>query len=199
MIIIAGDHLLSLLMLPNKNHNLRLTLLSGVLFFFFCSPATAHVEKGTMPDSVAEVEYRILLEFKPGNLEVRNKLGMILYRSEKFDEAATEFNYVLKKDPKNSAALTALGLVNTKLSNYQQAIGLLQKALTIKPDDMHIYYYLGQTMEMQGDLSGAEEAYTTGLSLEFPPRSEQPSEDRQELAEALQNLQKRKEKTLEHN
>ena len=152
-----------------------------------------------MPDSVAEIEYRILLEFKPGNLEVRNKLGMILYRSEKFDKAANEFNYVLKKDPENSDALTALGRVNIKLSNYQQAIGLLQKALTIKPDDMHIYYYLGQTMEMQGDLSSAEEAYKTGLSREFPPRSEQPSEDRQELMEALQNLQERKEKTQEHN
>lgn len=198
MIKIAGDHLLSLLMLPYKNHIFRLTFLSGVLLFSFCSPATAHVEKGTMPDSVAEVEYRILLEFKPGNLEVRNKLGMILYRSGKFDEAANEFNYVLKKDPKNSAALTALGRVNIELSNYQQAIGLLQKAITINPDDMHIYYYLGQTMEMQHDLSGAEEVYKTGISRKFSPRNEQPAEDRQELMEALQNLQERKEKTSEH-
>jgi len=187
-------------MIPIKNHILRLVLLSCVLFFFFnATPATAHVEKGTMPDSVAEVEYRILLEFKPGNLEVRNKLGMILFRSDKFDEAASEFDYVLKKDPENIDALTALGRVNTKLSNYKQAIGLLQKALTIRPDDMHIYYYLGQTMEMQGDLSGAEEIYKTGLSREFPPQSEQPAEDRQELIEALQNLQERKEKTPEHN
>ena len=189
MIKIAGNHLLYLLMLPIKNHIFRLTFFSGVLLFSFCSPATAHVEKGTMPDSVAEVEYRILLEFKPGNREVRNKLGMILYRREKFDEAANEFNYVLKKDPENSDALTALGLVNIKLSNYQQASGLLQKAITINPDDMHIYYYLGQTMEMQGDLSGAEEIYKTGLSREFSPQSEQPSEDRQELVEALQKLQ----------
>ena len=186
-------------MLPIKNHILRLILLSGVLLFFFCTPATAHVEKGTMPDSVAEVEYRILLEFKPGNLEVRNELGMILFRSEKFDEAASEFDYVLKKDPENIDALTALGRVNIKRSDYQQAMGLLQKAITINPDDMHIYYYLGQTMEMQGNLSGAEEVYKTGLSREFPPQSEQPAEDRQELIEALQNLQERKEKTSEHN
>jgi tetratricopeptide (TPR) repeat protein len=196
MIRNAGYHLLSRLMLLTKSHILRLVLFCAVLFFFFCiSPAKAHVEKGSMPDSVAEMEYRILLEFKPDNLEVRNKLGMVLYRSGKFNKAAREFDYILKKDPENIDALTALARVNTKLSNYQQAIALFNKAIAINPDDMHIYYYFGQTMEMQGNLSGAEEVYKNGLYRESPSQSEQSAEDRQALIEALKNLQERKEKT----
>lgn len=199
MIINAVSHLLSRLMLPPENHILRLVLLSAVLLFFYSStPAAAHVEKGTMPDAVAEIEYRILLEFKPDHLEIRNKLGMVLYRSEKFDEAANEFDYVLKKDPENIGALTALARVNAELSNYHQATALFKKALAINPDDIHIYYYLGQTLEMQGHLSGAEEVYKNGLSREIPPQSKQFAEDRQALIEALKNLQKHTEKTLGH-
>ena len=200
MIINAVSHLLSRLMLPPENHILRLLLFYAVLLFFYGStPAAAHVEKGTMPDSVAEIEYRILLEFKPDHLEVRNKLGMVLFRSEKFDEAASEFDYVLKKDPENIDALTALGRVNAELSNYHQATVLFKKALAINPGDIHIYYYLGQTLEMQGNLSGAENVYKNGLSRETPSQNEQAAEDRQALIEALKNLQKHKEKTLGHN
>lgn len=196
MIRNADIHFLFHSMLPTKNHISRLIVLSAVFLFFYSAPATAHVEKGTMPDSVAEMEYRILLEFKPGNLEVRNMLGMVLYRRKKFDEAANEFDYVLKKDPENSDALTGMGRVNMQLSNYQQAAALLRKAIAIKPDDMHIYYYLGQTLEMQGNLSGAEEVYKTGLSREIP-QNEQSSGDRQELIDALKILQEHKDKTLE--
>ena len=48
-----------------------------------------------MPDSVAEMEYFILLEFEPNNLEARIKLGMILLRSEKFDEAIKIAKHIL--------------------------------------------------------------------------------------------------------
>ena len=190
-------HLLNHLMLPAKTFISRLILFSAVLLFFNSSiPAAAHVEKGNMPDSVAEMEYRILLEFEPDNFEVRNMLGMVLFRSKKFAEAAGEFSYVLEKDPENINALASLGRVNAKLSNYHQAITLFQKAIAIKPDDMHIYYYFGQTLEMQGHLSDAADVYKKGLSREMPPKNEQSAEDRQALIDALKNLQEHKDKTL---
>jgi tetratricopeptide (TPR) repeat protein len=186
-------------MLPTKNHISRLILFSTVLLFFFSSPATAHVEKGNMPDSVAEMEYRILLEFEPNNLEVRNQLGMVLFRSEKFDEATDEFDYVLNKNPANIDALVALGRVNAKISKYKQATELFKKAITINPADMHIYYYFGQALELEGNLTGAEDVYKSALSHEIPLQNEQSVEDRQALIDALKNLQGRKEKTLGQN
>ena len=184
------------LMLPIKYQILRRVLFCALLLFFFSSPATAHVEKGPMPDSVAEMEYRILLEFEPDNLEARNKLGMILYRRDKFEAAESEFNYILKKDPGNIDALTALARVNIRLLNYKQAVALFSKALAINPDDMYIYYYLGQTMEMQENLSGAEDVYKKGLSREISSQDEHAAEARQALIEALNDIQESKETTL---
>ena len=49
-----------------------------LLLAILCAvPVLAHVE-GHMPDSVAEMEYRILLEFKPGDFTTRVKLAMVL-------------------------------------------------------------------------------------------------------------------------
>ncbi len=191
---------ISCTMLQTKTHILPLIKFFAILVFFFIStPATAHVEKGTMPDPVAEMEYRILLELEPDNLEVRIRLGLVLYRSGKFDETASEFDHVLKKDPENIEALIGLARVNIKLLNYPQAITLLKEALPIGPDDMHIYYYLGQALEMQGDLSGAEEIYNSGLSREISSQNEHSAEERQVVVEALKKLQGNKEKTLGQN
>ena len=154
--------------------------------------AEAHIEKGSMPDSVAEMEYRILLEFEPDNLVIRNQLGMVLYRLGKLDEAVEEFHHVLKKAPEDFDAIDALGLVNMTRSNYQQAIDLFKKAITINPDDMLAYHHLGQALEQQGDTAGAAEAYKTGLARETAAPSGQPNaEQRLVLLDSLKNLQQK--------
>jgi len=164
------------------------------------APAAAHIEKGSMPDSVAEMEYRILLEFEPENLEVRNQLGMVLYRLGKLDDAEKEFHYVLKKEPENFNAIDALGLVNLKRTNYQLAIDLFKKAIVINPDDMLVYYHLGQTLEQQGNIAEAAEAYRKGLSREgSAPIDQSNAEQRQAILEALKNIQENAGTTQEIN
>jgi tetratricopeptide (TPR) repeat protein len=168
---------------------LSLILLSSMLLFV-CSinPAASHVEEDNMPDSVAEMEYRILLELEPDNLDVRTKLGLVLFRSRKYDEAANEYNYILKKDPEHVDAILGLARVNTLLSSYQQANSLFHKALSIDPDNMHIYFYFGQALEMQGDTSGAEEIYRKGLAREIKSQSEHVIEERRLVSESLRFL-----------
>ncbi len=83
--------------------------------------------------------------------------------------------------------------------NYQQAITLLQKALPLDPDDMHIYYFLGQALEMQENVSEAEKVYQKGLTQKISSQNKHATEERQLLVEALKNLQERKEKTLGQN
>ena len=188
-------------MLPTENHILhRVSLCLILLLFFFIAPATAHIEKGSMPDSVAEMEYRILLEFEPENLEIRNQLGMVLYRFGKLDAAEEEFHYVLQKEPDNPDAIDALGLVNLKQANYQLAIDLFKKAIGIKPEDMLVYYHLGQALEQQGNINDAAEAYRAGLSLEATgPHKQGNTENRQALLEALKNIQEHSGTTQEIN
>lgn len=125
--------------------------------------AYAHVAKGPMPDAVAEMEYRILLEFKPRNVEVRNKLGMVLYRSNKLSEAAAEFTTVLQTVPNNFDALDGLGLVLLGQQEFDRAEACFREALAIDPDDGLTHYHLGQALEGKGDYPAAAEAYQTAL------------------------------------
>jgi tetratricopeptide (TPR) repeat protein len=163
------------------------------MLLLLCSfkTAAAHVEEGNMPDSVAEMEYRILLEFKPDKLEIRYKLGMVLLRSEKYAEAAKEFEYILKKNRQNVDAYLGLALAKTKLKNYPKAISLYLEALTISPDSMHIYYYFGQALEAKGDFNGAEAVYKDGLAHPPPTDDEHEIEARQKIAEALKKIQQK--------
>ena len=188
-------------MLPTENHTLHSVILCFILLLFcWISSATAHIEKGSMPDSVAEMEFRILLEFEPDNLEVRNQLGMVLYRQGKLKEAEREFDYVLQKAPENFDAVDALGLVKLKQANYQLAADLFKKAIALNPADMLIYYHLGQALEQQGNINDAAEAYRAGLSLEATgPHKQGNTENRQALLEALKNIQEQSGLTQEIN
>jgi hypothetical protein len=69
--------------------------LAAALILLSAGNGPAHVSSDSMPDSVAEVEYSIYLEFKPNDLQVRNKLGMVYYRLGKLAEADTLFSAIL--------------------------------------------------------------------------------------------------------
>lgn len=123
----------------------------------------AHISADKMPDSVAEVEYSIYLEFKPGDLEVRNKLGMVYYRMGKMTEAAREFSRILETEPDNYDALDGMGLVKAARQEYEEAVQLHRKAAALNPGDMMIYYHLGTALEKTGRLQEAAAAYGTAL------------------------------------
>lgn len=145
---------------------LQRPLISFLVILFLSSVlpagrALAHVSADSMPDSVAEVEYSIYLEFKPGDIVVRNKLGMVYYRLGKLPEAVREFSKALKLEPKNPDALDGMGLVKTAQQEYDEAIQYHRQAIDAKPDDMMTYYHLGIALEKKGLFQEAAEAYHT--------------------------------------
>lgn len=143
----------------------RLTaFLSIVLWVLLTArPSLAHIESGSMPDPVAEMEYRILLEFKPNDIPTINKFGMVLYRLNKLKEATKEFSKVLQLDPGNFNALDAMGLIKAKQNEYDAAIKYHKAAIAIKKDDVLVYYHLGKVLEKKGLWQEALQAYRTAL------------------------------------
>lgn len=128
-------------------------------------PAMAHIEKGHMPDSVAEMEYRILLEFKPGDNTTRSLLGMALLRQNKLSEAEKEFQLILKSEPKNFDALDSLGLILLKERRFPEALQYLQTAIAIRPNDIMIHLHLGQTLRFIGQTEPARSILAKGITL----------------------------------
>ena len=114
--------------------NARLMVFFSALVMIIILPGVntfAHVDSDSMPDSVAETEYRIYLEFKPNDIVILNKLGMVYYRLNKLPSAVREFSKVLKKDPNNYDALDGMGLVKAAQQDYDEAIRLHQKAIAL--------------------------------------------------------------------
>ncbi|GAB4343650.1 MAG: hypothetical protein Kow0089_19590 [Desulfobulbaceae bacterium] len=143
-----------------------------VLALFLPSVVLGHASADNMPDSVAEVEYSIYLEFKPEDTLVRNKLGMVYYRMGKMKEAEREFSRILKKEPDNYDALDGLGLVRAAAGDYDEAIRLHRRAISLKPDDLMMYVNLGDVLEKKGLAGEALEAFRTALekfSRQYPP------------------------------
>lgn len=152
----------------------------GVLLLVLLLPlwvrnAQAHVSSDDMPDSVAEVEYSIFLEFQPDDKVIRNKLGMVYYRQGKLKEATGEFTRVLKLDPKNYDALDGLGLVQAAQQDHDAAISYHRQAIALNPEDMMGYFHLGSALEKKGQLREAAAEYQTSLAkfnAQYPPGSE---------------------------
>jgi tetratricopeptide (TPR) repeat protein len=69
-----------------------------------------------------------------------------------------DLNLILKKDPNNSQALNALGYTLTdRTDRHQEALGLIKKALELKPDDPFYLDSLGWVHYRLGYLEIAEQ------------------------------------------
>lgn len=159
-----------------------------------CTTASAHVDSDSMPDSVAETEYRIYLEFKPDDSTIINKLGMVYYRLNKLPKAIREFSRVLKKEPDNYDALDGMGLVKAALKDYDEAVRLHRQAIGINPDDMVGYYHLGAVYEKKGMVKEAAEEYRKALERfdrQYPQGTDnkKAAEFRKQVEEALKGLE----------
>lgn len=130
---------------------------------FDASQAFGHIDSDSMPDAVAEMEYRILLEFKPEDTVSRNKLAMVLYRLNKLEEAKAELATVLTASPQDFNALDLMGIIALKQKRYAEALQYCKFAATVNPEDVMVYYHLGRALTETGAFAEAEQAYRTGL------------------------------------
>jgi tetratricopeptide (TPR) repeat protein len=143
----------------------RSMLFMLALFIISANDLQAHVAHDNMPDAIAEIEYRILLDFQPDNIETRNKLAMVLYRLDKLDEALVELQRVLELEPNNFDALDTLGLVSFKQGKTQQALEYLEAAVRINSADPLVHYHLGLVQEKLGLLDAAETSLIKALVM----------------------------------
>ena len=150
---------------------LVITTLAFALIFSNGS-ALAHVEKN-MPDSVAEMEYRILLEFKPGDFNSRIKLGMVLLNQNKLNKAEKELRKALKSSPASQQAHIGLSLVHLKRKEPKQALEVIKTAVNLNPEQGVVYLYYGKILESDSRLKEALQMYKLGLGkLDTSPESE---------------------------
>ena len=97
--------------------------------------ASAHYEGELLPDSVAVMEYSMVISMAPKDTLTRNKLGMVYLRQNKIAKAREQFQEILKIDPANFDALDSMGLACDKEGKFKEAADWYGKALKVKASD----------------------------------------------------------------
>lgn len=87
-------------------------------------------------------EYRRALEVRPRYLDIRTKLAEALLAREELDEARTELEAVLDRDPDFTGARLRLGLVLRRLGDTAGAAACWERCLVERPDDFRARAYL---------------------------------------------------------
>lgn len=153
------------------------------------APLLAHVE-AEMPDSVAEMEYRILLEFKPRDSSTRVKLAKVLLNQNKLAEAEQEFNRALTTSPNNLPALLGLSQLRLKQNRTTEALALTSKAVASAPDNASVLLAYGIVLAAANRPREALAIYRQGLD-KLAARGKNPDteHEQQQLENALQKLQ----------
>ncbi len=177
---------------------MKVKLLILAVLLLIPASGFAHPEAGFLPDAIAEMEYKIVLDINPKDIETRNKLGIVLYRKDKLRESEKEFSKVLDVSPRDFDAHDGLGLVKKKQKKYEEAITWFKKAIAISDEDTMVHYHLGLTYELLGKFVDAEKAYKKALQvndllIQKGINTELETEKRGTVVSALYYLQKKME------
>ena len=110
-------------------------LILAAILVLLPSLASAHYEGELLPDSVAVMEYSMVISMAPKDVLTRNKLGMVYLRQNKVAKAREQFREILKIDPANFDALDSMGLACDKEGKFKEAADWYGKALKVKASD----------------------------------------------------------------
>ncbi|MCL4215536.1 MAG: tetratricopeptide repeat protein, partial [Candidatus Hydrogenedentes bacterium] len=68
------------------------------------------------------------------NAEARYRLAMMLARGEYRDKAVEQLRAAIEADPGHVQALTALGIHELDMGNFEESVTLLERAVAAGPD-----------------------------------------------------------------
>ncbi len=151
-----------------KNYNESLTLLQGMLDDkapdngdVLTLVSNIQVQTGQLKE--AEATIRKALAATPNDSELQVQLGSILNQSGRKDEAEKILRSIIQREPDNAAALNNLGyFLAERGAHYQEALPLIEKAVSIEPmngsflDSLGwVQYKLGKLQEARGQLEKA--------------------------------------------
>ncbi len=116
----------------------------------------------------AELEFKQELKINPKTPKAHFFIGYIILQhggSERLAEAGREFEQELQISPQDFYANFFRGVVASSESEYQKAIGYLQKAISLKPNIGEAYLFLGQSQIETSNTAAAEKNLRRAIEL----------------------------------
>lgn len=149
-------------------------------------------------DREAARNYRWVKNHYPHDSQAYAKLGLIMGKLGRLDDAVTLNLQALHREPSHAFACFNLGLAYQFKNMIDESMKYYSQAIEFKPDHAHAYSNLGILLYQQGNVEKALETFKAGLSyvpddldlhynLAVVLNSQgRPSEAREELRRALQ-------------
>ncbi len=100
--------------------------------------------------------YQRLVDRNSGPAEARHELGWVLLMVERLNEAAEQFETVLKENPNHVLALRALLDTYKKSARNEETFEILQRLVTLVPDDRDLRLQLALELHKRGRYAEAE-------------------------------------------
>ena len=106
------------------------------------------------------------LKAVPGDKDLLYTHALVAEKIEMIDVAERDLREILKQDPKNVNALNALGYtLSDRTTRYQEAMELLQQAMSLKPDDAFITDSMGWLQYRMGNHAEAIKYLKRALAI----------------------------------
>jgi tetratricopeptide (TPR) repeat protein len=113
--------------------------------------------------SGAEAAMRRSIELIPHDLNGHVELGLLLLQARRPEEAGSEFELVLREDPRSVPALNGLALARNALGNPERALAMLKQALAIRPGSADTHLNLGTALAAAGQKDQARDQFRVAL------------------------------------
>jgi tetratricopeptide (TPR) repeat protein len=114
----------------------------------------------------ARAELLQLVERDPDSAEARQRLGTVLQRENRLEEAEACFRAALLRDHDYVEALIGLGQVEAQLGRRESALQRFETAVELDPARPRAHYSLGRLLEDSGMIDKALAEYFRALDLD---------------------------------
>lgn len=119
-----------------------------------------------LSDPIAIEYFKTAIKLFPNNLEIRFNAGLVFQEFDLFDEAISEYDYIISVDNMSYQAYYNSGYVYvTKLKDYEKAVESFSFAIKSDSSAFKAYYNRGFSYELMGKFKLAELDYRKALEI----------------------------------
>ena len=95
-------------------------------------------------------EYNEAIRLQPNNADAYSGIGAVQRRQDKVQQAVISFKKVYEIDPRSFQSAFEIGLTYLLLREYEQAIQMIDRAISLKPDVVEAYFFKAKTYLLKG-------------------------------------------------
>lgn len=129
-----------------------------------CALANAYFKAGRFEDAIEE--YQKVLQIQPLHGPAHINLARALCRIERYADALAVLQRLDAAFPNHPLVLKQLGFVCTAQGELGVALGYLQRALLLTPEDAETLQYIANIQQKQGNLAEADKNYRRSYALQ---------------------------------